>query len=132
MPELHVYTQDEFDAFPCEDGYKICPTGNYVRISSFGSCCSFGEHCSFGEGCSHEGLTNSTYFAVDRIGSKRRKTYFFKAEEGFYVRAGCFFGTLDAFRARVREVYVCSPYKYEYLLAAKLAEIVLNNELIRR
>lgn len=93
----------------------------------FGECCSFGELCVFGEGCSHEGLTNSRYFACDRIGSERRKTYFFKSDEGMYVRAGCFFGTLDEFAARVKKVHAGTRYEKEYLAAVELAKIVLED-----
>ena len=105
--------------------------------SSFGECSFFGEHSSFGEccifgvNCSHEGLTNSRYFACDRIGSERRKTYFFAAEEGLYVRAGCFFGTLDDFVERVKEVHAGTRYEREYLAAVELAKIVLEEGEIR-
>lgn len=94
----------------------------------FGKVCSFGGWCIFGERCSHEGLTNSHYFACDRIGSERRKTYFFKADEGMFVRAGCFFGTLDEFVARVKEVHIGTRYEREYLAAVELAKIVLGEE----
>ena len=132
---MHIYTQEEFEALPRDEyGVKRCPTGDYSRIKvfgercSFGEGCSFGEWCSFGEGCSHEGLTNSRYFACDRIGSERRKTYFFAAEEGYFVRAGCFFGTLDEFTERVKEKHKGTKYEQEYLAAVELAKIVLEGE----
>ncbi len=56
---MKKYTQSDFDNFEVdENGYKICPSGDYTQISSFGEGCSFGawcrfgEKCSFGEGCS--------------------------------------------------------------------------------
>ena len=90
---------------------------------SFGEVCSFGEWCSFGEQCSHEGLTNSEYFAFDRIGSEKRKTYFFQADEGMHVRAGCFFGTLDKFIEQVKETHGGTKYEKEYLMAVELAKV---------
>ena len=72
-------------------------------------------------------MTNSTYFACDRIGSEKRKTYFFKAKEGLFVRAGCFFGTFDEFENRVKEVHVGTKHEKEYLLAIELAKIALND-----
>ena len=130
-----------------EQGWLIFPTGDYTEIKEFpekcsfdrgcifgawcifgencrfgknckfGGYCSFGEWCTFGEGCSHEGLTNSIYVAVDRIGSELRKTYFFKAEEGYFVRAGCFFGTLDEFKKRVHETHGDTIHETTYLMA---------------
>lgn len=96
------------------------------KACSFGERCSFGEDCRFGANCSHEGLTNSRYFACDRIGSEDRKTYFFASDEGLFVRAGCFFGTLDAFVAKVKDVHAGTRYEREYLAAAELAKIVLE------
>ena len=106
----------------CRFGER-CRFGEWCR---FGERCGFGEWCRFGKGCSHEGLTNSRYFACDRIGSERRKTYFFAADEGMYVRAGCFFGTLDEFAARVKKVHAGTRYEKEYLAAVELAKIVLE------
>ena len=41
---MKKYTQSDFDNFEVdENGYKICPSGDYTQISSFGARCSFGE-----------------------------------------------------------------------------------------
>lgn len=83
---MKKYTEKELEAFERDEhGWLICPTGDYSAIKTFPG------KCSFGTWCSHEGLTNSIYVAFDRIGSELRKTYFFKANEGYFVRAGCFF-----------------------------------------
>ena len=124
---MKKYTQEEFDAFDVINGVRMCPTGDYSDINAFGEGCSFGEGCRFGEGCSHEGLTNSTYFACDRIGSEKRKTYFFRSEEGLFVRAGCFFGTMEEFENRVKEVHKSTKYEKEYMAAIMLAKIVLTD-----
>lgn len=81
-----------------------------------------------GEGCSHEGLTNSIYVAIDRIGSEFRKTYFFKAEEGYFVRAGCFFGTLDEFKAQVHKTHRTTIYETIYRMAGNLAVKLLDSQ----
>ena len=96
--------------------------------SKFGERCRFGEWCIFCEGCSHEGLTNSIYVAVDRIGSELRKTYFFKAEEGYFVRAGCFFGTLDKFKTKVHETHGGTIHEKTYRMACKLAVKLLDSQ----
>ena len=144
---MKKYTKAEFENFEIDEyGLRVCPSGDYTEIDSFGERCSFGEGCSFGEwcrfgercrfgevcrfgeGCSHEGLTNSTYFACDRIGSEKRKTYFFKSDDGFYVRAGCFFGTFDEFVKRVNEVHGGTKFEREYLAAVELAKLVLGKD----
>lgn len=105
----------------------------FGACSSFGKWCNFGERCSFGElsrfdeKCSHEGLTNSIYVAIDRIGSELRKTYFFKAEEGYFVRAGCFFGTLDEFKVQVHETHDGTIHETTYLIACDLAVKLLDS-----
>lgn len=137
-------------------GYKQYPTGDYSEIKTFGercifgpgsifgnwcsfgegcrfgegcifgNWCSFGEGCIFGKGCSFEGLANAKYFACDRIGSNYRKTYFFKSDEGYFVRAGCFFGTFDEFVERVKSVHGGTKHEKAYLAAVELAKIVLG------
>lgn len=107
---------------------------NFGAWSSFGERCRFGERCVFGElnrfdeNCSHEGLTNSIYVAVDRIGSELRKTYFFKAEEGYFVRAGCFFGALDEFKTKVHETHGGTIHETTYLMACDLAVKLLDSQ----
>lgn len=96
----------------------------------FDIACSFGEWCNFGLRCSFESgrVKNGKYFACDRIGSERRKTYFFRDSDGkMYVRAGCWFSTLDEFVERVKDIHGGTKYEKEYLAAVELAKIVLEN-----
>lgn len=91
--------------------------------------CRFGEWCRFDKTCSFEDrrVKNGEYFACDRIGSQRRKTYFFRDSDGkMYVRAGCWFSTLDEFVKRVKEAHAGTKYEKEYLAAVELAKIVLE------
>ena len=101
---------------------------SFGERSIFGEECSFGEWSRFGEGCSFENgrIVNGTYFACDRIGSAKRKTYFFRGDNGAFVRAGCFFGTFDEFAAKVAETHGGTKYEREYLAALELAKIVLE------
>lgn len=103
-----------------------CSFGNACRFSEWSS---FGEQCRFGEDCVFENgkVKNGTYFACDRIGSERRKTYFFRDGDGeMYVRAGCWFSSLDAFVERVKQAHGGTKYEKEYLAAVELAKIVLE------
>lgn len=120
---MKKYTQEEFDNFTIDEyGYKICPSGNYTEIKKFGEDCIFGAHCSFENGR----VINGKYFACDRIGSEKRKTYFFKGDNGYFVRAGCFFGTFDEFVDRVHKVHAGTKYETEYIKAVELAKVVLG------
>ena len=151
---MKKYTQSDFDNFEVdENGYKICPSGDYAQISSFGEGCSFGEKCSFGawcsfgegcrfgekcsfgevcrfgEKCSFENgaVKNGRYVAVDRIGSANRKAYFFMDEDGkMFVRAGCWFSDMAAFRERVKEVHAGTIHEKTYLAACDFAELMLK------
>lgn len=78
--------------------------------------------CSF----ENDRVKNGTYFACDKIGSEKRKTYFFKGDNGYFVRAGCFFGTFDEFVERVKKVHTGTKFEREYLAAVELAKIVLE------
>ena len=139
---MKKYTQSDFDNFEVdENGYKICPSGDYAQISSFGACCSFGVWCSFGGGCSfgvwcrfgekcsfeNGAVKNGRYVAVDRIGSANRKAYFFMDEDGkMFVRAGCWFSDMATFRERVKEVHAGTIHEKTYFAACDLAELMLE------
>lgn len=123
---------------------NVCSFGNRCRFCnecSFGEWCSFGNECSFGKGCGFgercyfgnecsfedERVKNGKYFACDRIGRERRKTYFFRDGDGnMFVRAGCWFSPLDEFVERVKEAHGGTKYEKEYLAAVELAKIVLE------
>ena len=112
---------------------ELCSFGKWCSFGewcSFGKWCRFGESCSFGGRCSFEAdrVVNGEYFACDRIGSMKRKTYFFKGDNGCFVRAGCFFGTFDEFAAKVKERHGGTKFEREYLAALELAKIVLEVE----
>ena len=110
---MKKYTQEGFDALPLVDGVRQCPTGDYTQIRNSGAWCRFGEGCRFGDGCSfggecrfegdHKALAGYPILLFGGGGSVNRTIYAFNVENGPIVRAGCFFGTLDEFHAKVRE-----------------------------
>lgn len=122
----------DLEGFERDDlGRLICPSGDYTQIKGFGECCSFGAGCGFGEGCSFERgrVSGGRYVAIDRIGSEKRKTYFFADRDGnIFVRAGCWFSDLSAFKERVRDVHAGTRHEKEYLAACDLAELMLMEE----
>lgn len=129
---MKVYTEKDLEGFERDDlGWLICPSGDYTQIKSLGAGCSFGEWCGFGEGCSFERgrVSGGRYVAIDRIGSEKRKTYFFADRDGnIFVRAGCWFSDLSAFKERVRDVHAGTRHEKEYLAACGLAELMLMEE----
>ena len=95
----------------------------------FGEQCIFGERCGFGTQCSYENGTvkNGRYVAVDRIGSKNRKAYFYIDDNGnMFVRAGCWFSDMAAFKERVKKVHAGTIHEKTYLAACDLAELMLK------
>ena len=111
---------------------KGCSFGencSFGRECSFGERCSFGEWCSFGDGSNFEAgaVKNGKFVAIDRIGTKKRKAYFFIDDIGkMYVRAGCWFSGIDEFKERVQEVHVGTIHEKTYLAACDLAELMLK------
>ena len=111
-----------------------CVFGEWCRFGElciFGALCIFGEGCIFGERCSFENgaVKNGRYVAVDRIGSENRKAYFYVDENGnMFVRAGCWFSDMAAFRERVKEVHAGTIHEKTYLAACELAELMLKGE----
>ena len=102
---------------------------SFCNECSFGEWCRFGEWCYFGKGCNFEDgrVKSGEYFACDRIGSERRKTYFFRDGDGnMFVRAGCWFSSLDEFVERVKDVHGGTKHEKEHLAAVELAKIVLE------
>ena len=135
---MKKYTQADFDNFEVDEyGRKMCPAGDYTAIKSFGARCRFGalcifdELCRFGERCSYENgaVKNGRYVAVDRIGSENRKAYFYIDENGnMFVRAGCWFSDMTAFKERVKKVHAGTIHEKTYLAACDLAELMLKGE----
>ena len=69
------------------------------------------------------------YSAASCFGSKNRTTTFFRAKDGgISVRCGCFYGTLDEFREKVKERHGNSRMAKEYLMLADLMEFRLSKD----
>lgn len=132
---MKKYTQAEFDAIPRDEyGIKYCESGDYTEVLEFGGWCSFGADCIFGENCSFEAgrIKNGWYRAVDRIGSQNRKVYFFGCQDGFFVRAGCWFGSIDEFEERVKQVHSGTRHEVDYLDACVFMRKLLMRDMEER
>ena len=67
---------------------------------------------------------NLDYAIVGGFGSEQRTTTFFRQKDGTVgVRCGCFYGTLEEFRGKVKKTHKDSKYAQEYLMIAHLMEL---------
>ena len=101
---------------------QTCNFGSFCEFSTlcvfsteciFESECEFGKQCAFGEkqlfskDCTFEdrfkAKTDLPFLALVGAGSEARTCYFYDFQEGIHVRAGCFFGSLEKFKAKVLE-----------------------------
>ena len=66
---------------------------------------------------------NADYATVQGFGSEYRTTTFFRTKAGdIGVRCGCFYGTLEEFRTKVKETHKETKTAKEYLMVADLME----------
>ena len=73
--------------------------------------------------------SNDDFVPISNFGSENRDTTFFRCEDGLVrVQCGCFYGTLDEFRAKVKETHDESKFAKEYLMLADLIELRLGIE----
>ena len=69
------------------------------------------------------------YCTVSGFGSKARTTTFFKCKNGVIkVNCGCFNGTINEFRDKVKETHGDNKYAKEYLTIADIVETKLCTE----
>ena len=64
------------------------------------------------------------YATIGGFGPHRRTTTFFRCKDGF-IRVTCefFYGTIDEFREKVKEIHGDNKYTKEYLMIADLMEM---------
>ena len=66
---------------------------------------------------------------ISGFGRKYRTTTFFRTNDNdIFVKCGCFFGTLDEFRKKVKETHGDNKYAKEYLMIADLMEMRFRGE----
>lgn len=108
-----------------ENGFIICPAGDYTAIEKFPECCSFGKCCSFGEDCKCEqNYGFEKLFQIGYIGSRDDTTQFWLlTDKSILVRCGCFCGNIDEFIEAVKGTHGDTLYAKEYIAAAELAEL---------
>ena len=67
---------------------------------------------------------NADFAVISGFGRAFRTTTFFRCKDNLVrCQCGCFYGTVDEFRAKVRETHGNSKYAKEYLMIADLMEL---------
>ena len=77
------------------------------------------------DGISGEKLTlvgTRPYFEIGPIGSRLDRLVAWMTDAGTWVRAGCWWGTLKAFKARIKDVYTTGQHGDEYRAAIRMVE----------
>jgi len=73
---------------------------------------------------------NADYATAKGFGSVFRTTTFFRTKDkAIGVKCGCFYGTLEEFRDKVRETHGDSKTAKEYLMLADLMEYKFSCEM---
>ena len=76
-----------------------------------------------------EVLHNCDWASITGFGSVYRTTTFFRCKDKMIrVSCGCFFGTIDEFKAKVQETHGDSKYADEYLLIAAVMNLHFKEE----
>ena len=103
--------------------------GGYVEreenLSHNGNAWVYGNAEVYGDARVY-GDTDFTY--IHGFGSVNRTTTFYRTKNGgIGVKCGCFSGTLDEFRQKVKTTHKDGKYAKEYLIIADLMEMHLDN-----
>lgn len=95
--------------------------GGYSRIGEEAYICNQGKE-------SYLDIPEYTsYVTFSGFGSRLRNTTFYRTKDGnIRVMCGCFKGTIDAFRYRVKAVHDDNKHAYDYIMMADLAQHTLT------
>lgn len=96
------------------------------NLSQYGDAWVFGNASVYGDArvSGNARIKNTTdYTTVQGFGSEQRVTTFFRCEDGkIRTQCGCFYGTIEEFREKVKETHKDTKYAKEYMMIADLME----------
>ena len=68
------------------------------------------------------------YFLVGPLGSRRDTLQAFHTDKGIWIKAGCFFNSLEKFRVAVTKTHAGTNYEFEYLSICNFIEHHFNTQ----
>ena len=96
----------------------------------YGNARVYGDTWVYGDAEVYDGAgiqSNDDLCTFGHFGSENRHTTAYRAKDGgIAVRCGCFCGTLEQFRERVKKTHGTGDYATEYLMIADLIEHKLS------
>ena len=98
----------------------------YGSAQVYGSARVSGDARVYGDAWVYD---DAEYTTIKGFGRECRTTTFFRLKNGEVgVRCGCFYGTIEQFREKVKETHRDSKYAKEYLMIADLMELHFERE----
>ena len=96
------------------------PNGTVIPpFSTLGEGCALGEGCTLGDRCTLEGSEFLRFMTLSNVDGSCRQILVIVRESEINIRAGCFYGTLDAFCERAADEG--KPFYVAVVRAAALA-----------
>ena len=123
----HFCSFGDFCKFGIENMFgEECSFQTYCNFDKY---CVLGENCIIGELCRFERPCVCEFGEFKKIltgggfGSAGRTTYFFYLTDGrIFVRSGCFTGSIEEWKSKVKETHGTTPYAKSYLLLTQAVE----------
>jgi hypothetical protein len=66
------------------------------------------------------------FIRINNIGSRGDGCTIYHLKKGIFIRSGCWFGTVEDFETRVKNVHGDTVYAKQYLLALELAKVTFG------
>ena len=110
-----------FDIFGgnCDFGHS-CAFGAYTIFKEF---CTWGDNCNYEDG----NVVNGSFLRFGNVGSRNREVYLYiDKNEKLFLRAGCFFGDLDALKPHCNKRETDQSIWDEYLCIFESAKNIFT------
>ena len=129
--DLGGYVEKEANLSHCGDAWVYGNARVYGNAWVYGDARVYGDAQVYGDArvCGKMTIcSNNDFSLVSNFGSENRTTIFaFNNEKQLVVKCGCFYGTIERFREKVKETHKDSYLAKEYLMIADLMEMRFAN-----
>ena len=97
--------------------------GAYLRGADLGGADLHGTYLGGADGKKLTTIGDRPYLTIGPLGSRNDTLMAWLTDAGVYVNAGCFWDTLEKFRAAVDETHGSTVHGHEYRMAIKMIEL---------